>query len=73
MSVFQPGPLLLKSKAFAIQIIRFCDLLNNEKKFIHARQLFKSGTSIGANISEAQHAESLPDFIHKMRVALKEA
>lgn len=58
---------------FALDIIKFCDLLENERKFVLSRQILKSGTSIGANIKEAQNAESPLDFIHKFKIALKEA
>ena len=44
-----------------------------DKKFVLANQLMKSGTSIGANVFEAQNAESKADFIHKMKIAAKEA
>jgi four helix bundle protein len=62
-----------KSFQFALRIIQYCELLEEKKKFIIAKQLFKSGTSIGANIREAQNAESKSDFIHKMKIAAKEA
>ena len=58
---------------FALDVIRYCDLLEENKKYILARQLLKSGTSIGANIRESQNAESTPDFIHKLKIAAKEA
>ena len=48
-------------------------MLNDKRKFIISNQLLKSGTSIGANVFEAQYAESRLDFIHKMKIALKEA
>jgi four helix bundle protein len=67
------GPIVQKSMAFAIAIIKYCDLLSEGKKFIISNQLFKSGTSIGANVFEAQYAESRLDFIHKMKIAQKEA
>lgn len=57
---------------FAMQIVNFCELLEKENKYIIARQLLKSGTSIGANIREAQNAESKGDFIHKFKIAAKE-
>jgi len=53
--------------------ISYCELLEANKKFVLARQLLKSGTSIGANAIEAQNAESKADFIHKMKIAAKEA
>jgi four helix bundle protein len=58
---------------FALAIIEFAELLESKRKFIIANQVFKSGTSIGANIREAQNAESKSDFIHKMKIAAKEA
>ena len=57
---------------FAIEIIKYCELLQENKKFVIANQLLKSGTSVGANIREAQNAESKADFIHKFKIAAKE-
>ena len=57
---------------FALDIIEFCELLESKRKFVIANQLLKSGTSIGANIHEAQNAESRADFIHKIKVVAKE-
>ena len=61
-----------KSIEFALDIIKYCDTLEAHKKFVVARQLLRSGTSVGANIHEAQNAESRADFIHKMKIAAKE-
>lgn len=58
---------------FALKIISFSEVLENKKKYVIARQLLKSGTSIGANVREAQNAESKADFIHKLKIAAKEA
>lgn len=58
---------------FAIDIVSYCEQLELNKKYTIARQLLKSGTSIGANSREAQNAESRADFIHKFKVAAKEA
>jgi four helix bundle protein len=58
---------------FALQIVKYAEILENQKRFVIARQLLRSGTSIGANVREAQNAESKSDFIHKMKVAAKEA
>jgi len=58
---------------FALAIIDFCELLEADKKYVIARQLLKAGTSIGANVREAQNCESNADFIHKMKIAAKEA
>jgi TIGR02436 family protein len=65
--------ILDKSFQFALDIIVFTEKLENLHKYVIARQLLKSGTSIGANIREAQNAESKPDFIHKIKIAAKEA
>jgi four helix bundle protein len=58
---------------FSLSIIRYCEVLNQDRKYVIAKQLLKSGTSIGANVFEAQNAESRNDFIHKMKIAAKEA
>lgn len=58
---------------FSLKIILFTDLLRKEKRYELASQLFRSGTSIGANTKEAQNAESKADFIHKFKIAAKEA
>jgi four helix bundle protein len=58
---------------FALDVIEFTELLEEKRRCNMANQLFRSGTSIGANIREAQNAESKTDFIHKMKIAAKEA
>lgn len=58
---------------FALDIIDYSELLEEHRKYVITRQLLKSGTSIGANVREAQNAESKADFIHKMKIAAKEA
>lgn len=58
---------------FALQIIEYSELLEEKRKYIIAKQLLKSGTSIGANIHEAQNAESRADFIHKLKISEKKA
>lgn len=67
------NPIVNKSFQFAVEIVEFCDLLYECKKYVIGQQLLKSGTSIGANIREAQNAESKADFMHKMKIAAKEA
>jgi four helix bundle protein len=57
---------------FSCEIMKYVELLEQEKKFVLANQLLKSGTSIGANYREAQNAESKADFIHKFKIAAKE-
>jgi four helix bundle protein len=59
--------------SFSLKIIAFTEELELRRKYNMANQLFKSGTSIGANICEAQGAESKNDFSHKCKVAYKEA
>ncbi|PKP51457.1 MAG: four helix bundle protein [Bacteroidetes bacterium HGW-Bacteroidetes-1] len=61
------------SLEFALMIIEFSELLELKRKYVIARQLLKSGTSIGANTRESQSAESKADFIHKLKIAHKEA
>ncbi len=58
---------------FSVKIIDYCELLYSERKFVISNQLLKSGTSIGANIQEAQSPHSRGDFISKMVIASKEA
>ncbi len=63
-----------KSYDFALDIVRLYKYLSFEKKeYILSKQLLRSGTSIGALIREAEHAQSKRDFLHKMNMALKEA
>ena len=57
---------------FSVSIVMYCEELEKIRKYVIARQLLKSGTSIGANIREAQNAESKNDFIHKFKIAAKE-
>jgi len=61
-----------KSIEVALLTIEYCEILEEKKKYVIAKQLLKSGTSIGANIHEAQNAESRSDFIHKIKIATKE-
>ena len=66
--------LLEKSMTFAIRIVKLYQYLSTEKKeYVLAKQLLKSGTSIGANVREAVYAQSKADFVSKMSIALKEA
>ena len=63
-----------KSFHFAVRIVNLCKYLQTEQKeFVLTKQLLKSGTSIGANVSESQQAQSRPDFVSKLNIALKEA
>ena len=67
------SPLLDKSKAFALRIIKVCNEIKRDKKeSILTNQLVRSGTSIGTNIREAFYAHGRADFIAKLQIALKE-
>ena len=62
-----------KSFAFAVRIVKMCRHLRSERReLVLSQQLLRSGTSIGANVSEAKQAQSRADFIAKMSIALKE-
>jgi four helix bundle protein len=69
----QEGTIVKKSTEFSINIIKYHKKLVCKREFEIAKQLLRSGTSIGANVYEAQFAESKLDFIHKMKIASKEA
>ena len=70
---YQNNLILLKSFEFAKKVVQYTEKLEEDRKYVIANQLLKSGTSIGANIKEAQNSESKGDFIHKMKIAMKEA
>lgn len=57
----------------ALDVVAFSEMIREQKRFEMASQIFRSGTSIGANIREAQNAESKRDFIHKFKISAKEA
>jgi len=63
-----------KSFRFAVRIVKLCKYLRSSKKeYTLSKQLIRSGTSIGANVAEAQQAQSKAEFISKLNIALKEA
>ena len=63
-----------KSFEFAVRIVKlYQHLIENKKEYVMSKQLLRSGTSVGANVSEAQKGQSKADFNAKMNVALKEA
>lgn len=64
--------ILKKTVEFSLECIRYVELLEEQRKFVIANQLLKSATSIGANVHEAQNAESKADFVHKFKIAAKE-
>lgn len=68
------NPLVEQSIGFSICVVNYYKWLSTQKnEFVMSKQLLKSGTSIGANIHEANYAVSKADFITKMQIALKEA
>ena len=63
-----------KSYAFALRIVKaYKYLINDQKEYILSKQLLRSGTAIGALVREAEYGESTSDFIHKLKISLKEA
>ncbi len=63
-----------KSYQFVLSIIKLCqNLTSGKREFVLSKQILKSGTSIGANVEEANQGESKKDFIHKLGIAQKEA
>ena len=63
-----------KSFQFAVRIVKLCKHIQDTKKeYTLTKQLLRSGTSVGANVAESQQAQSRPDFIAKLSIALKEA
>jgi four helix bundle protein len=69
----KPNLIIDLTFSFSLKIIAFTEILESQRRFNMANQLFRSGTSIGANVSEAQGAESKVDFRHKCKIAYKEA
>ena len=70
----KPNPIKEKSFAFALRVVKLSQFLQkDQKEYILSKQIIRSGTSIGALVREAEHAESKADFTHKMSIALKEA
>lgn len=70
---YKSNVILERTFRFSIGIVKFTEKLEKTRKNVLTRQILKAGTSIGANAKEAQNAESSADFIHKMKIALKEA
>ncbi len=65
--------MLTKSRAFALRVVRLYKYLRDRKESVIAKQMLRSGTSIGANIAESRYAQSKSDFASKLQIALKEA
>lgn len=72
--MYQKNTISRLSKSFALRVIKLYKYLTEEKhEYIMAKQVYRSGTSIGANIAESRNAQSTADFINKLSIALKEA
>jgi four helix bundle protein len=69
----EKNPILKQTFEFSIDVIKYCAELDLLKHYVISKQLLRSATSIGANAFEAQNAESKADFIHKFKIAAKEA
>ena len=68
------GVLEEKSYAFALRIVKMNQYIQtNKNEYVLSKQILRSGTAIGALVSEAQYAQSKSDFVHKLQIALKEA
>ena len=74
METDRENPLKTKSYSFALRIVRvYKHLVSESKEYVLSKQLLRSGTSIGANSTEANQGQSHPDFVSKLSIALKEA
>ena len=70
----EPNILLEKSEAFAARIVKMYQYLISQKnELIMSKQVFRSGTSVGANLAESKNAQSTADYLNKQNIALKEA
>ena len=67
------NPVVRLSFELALAVLAYVEELEASRRYVVARQLLRCGTSVGANVREAQHAESRADFIHKCKIAAKEA
>ena len=73
MRNYNDNPIVKMTFQYSLEIMEFSEELRDQRRFSFADQILRSGCSIGANVKEAQGAESKADFIHKMKIALKEA
>jgi four helix bundle protein len=73
MQQFMQNPLVKHSVELSLMVVKYAETLEQNKKYVIANQILRSATSVGANIMEAQTAESKADFIHKLKIADKEA
>ena len=64
----RPNITVEMTTAYALKVIDYVEILEASKKYVLAKHILRSGTSIGANVREAQNAESKADFIHKFKI-----
>ena len=69
----EDSKILKKSKRFAIRIVKLYKFLKDKNEYVMSKQILRSGTGIGANLSEGKYAQSSADFLTKLNIALKEA
>ena len=72
-NALEKNPVVKLAFEFSLMIIEYCERLDHEKKYVVAKQLLRAGTSVCSCIIEAQNSESKADFIHKFKIAAKEA
>lgn len=73
IQTMKPNLIKEKSFTFALDVISLYKILIDRREYVMSKQLLKSGTSIGANVREAEFAQSRLDFVHKLSISLKEA
>lgn len=73
MRNYQSNPIVKMTFEFALDIVDFVEVLREQRRFAFSDQILRAGCSIGANVKEAQGAESKKDFVHKLKISLKEA
>jgi four helix bundle protein len=73
IELIEKNPILKLTLDFSLEALKYCGILESQRRYAVANQLLRAATSIGANVMEAQNAESKADFIHKIKIAAKEA
>lgn len=69
----QNNTIFLKSKSFALRIVKLYNFLKEKGEYVLSKQVLRSGTAIGANVAESRYAQSRADFVSKLSISLKEA
>ena len=72
--MYKPNVIAGLTKSFALRIIKlYKHLIEEQHEYVMSKQVYRCGTSIGANVAESRNAQSTADFINKLSIALKEA